>query len=133
MSILRERQHEMRILSDEALYPQAVQFARQQGRIRNNQLTGLLEFSRTWDELTRFISHQRDRDWGGNLDYPEFYAALDHTLDDLRAMVKDRFIPEELTRRETQAQTDVVAGWLAHEFIQHLVAEMMLQREARRL
>lgn len=132
MSVLHANQHELRILSDEAMYPQAVRFARQHGRIQNNQLTGLLQFSRSWDELTRFIHHQRERDWGGNLDYPEFYAALDHELEDLRRMAKDRLIPEDLTRRETQAQLDAVAGWLAHQFIQHLVAEMMLQREARR-
>lgn len=81
-------------------------------------------------DLTRFVEHQRQRDWGqggGKSHYKQFYDALYQSLQDLDRDAAD-FVPAGLARREQRAQTAIYAGRLAHEFIQHVVAEAEFAR-----
>lgn len=130
-----EQRAQIRILSDGDLYRDAITCARKHPGIENNQLMGLLEFSRSWTELERFVRHQKDeRDWGEpgkskKAHYQTFYDALAKQLEQLRKDVVDRYglVPKGLGKNETAVQTDFFAGLLAREFIQHLTAEMMLR------
>jgi len=91
-------------------------------------MAGLLEFSRSWEELLKFVRHQKGRDWQRKkAHYADFYTQLEQQLEQLRAKVKNEYgmVPHGLTKRETAKHTQYFAGLLATELIQHLVAEMM--------
>lgn len=137
MKATSEQEAELRLLADGELYREAANLASEQrdvigDRQLGNQMNGLLEYSRSWEELTSFVAHQKDRNWTGRRQaYQGFYSALHQYLNDLRADVKDQhhFVPDGLTNREAKERTRFFAGWLARAFIQHLVAEMMWQKE----
>lgn len=118
----------IRLLEDTDLYHAAITFARNQPSVETKQLNGLLEFSRSWDELTSFVRHQKSRTWTGQkAHYQDFYNALDSYLQqDLRSQVKNDsdFVPADLTKKESNRLVDHFAGLLAQSFIQHLVAEI---------
>ncbi len=125
-----EQERAIRLLSDTDLYQQAMDFARRftsaaRTRTAKSQLQGLLEFSRTWNELDSFVKHQK----GKSHDYSEFYTALAHEMRNLRARAQTEFVPDGLVKRETSRQTELFAGLLAREFVQHLTAEMMWNSE----
>ena len=120
MKLTPKQEAQLRLLSDEELYRQAMAFVQESGTIENKQMSGLLEFSRSWKELEQFVNHQEGRDWGQpgkskKAYYKTFYTKLKEQLKQLRS-----FIPSGLTEEEA----DYFAGRLAREFIQHLVAEM---------
>jgi hypothetical protein len=133
MQLTPDQETQIRLLSDGDVYRAAMTFANEQQdviayRQFNSQINGLLQFSRSWSELTSFVNHQRSRDWQGvRQSYGEFYAALKSQLDDMRSKVRGEygFVPDDLTKRESNELTDFFAGLLAREFIQHLAAEMM--------
>ena len=123
-----EQKVQIRLLSDGQLYDQAVTFVKQNDTLENKQMAGLLEFSRSWQELLKFVRHQKGRDWQRNKAYyADFYTQLEQQLEQLRAKVKSEYgmVPHGLTKKETSRHTEYFAGLLAREFIQHLVAEMM--------
>lgn len=133
MKLTTGHQVQIRLLSDSDLYRQAITFAQKHPSIENRQMTGLVEFSRSWKELTDFVKHQKGRDWGKKEHYSKFYTALDAYLTDLRRDVKNKhgFVPDGLTTSEARGYTDYFSGLLAREFIQHLAAEMMWKREVK--
>ena len=123
-----EQKVQIRLLSDGQLYDQAVTFVKQNDTVENKQMAGLLEFSRSWQELLKFVRHQKGRDWQRKkAHYADFYTQLEQQLEQLRAKVKSEYgmVPHGLTKKETSRHTEYFAGLLAREFIQHLVAEMM--------
>lgn len=123
-----EQKDQIRLLSDGELYDQAIVFVRQNDTVENKQMAGLLEYSRSWEELLKFVRHQKGRDWQRKkAHYADFYTELEQYLTQLRAKVKSEYgmVPHNLTKRETAKYTQCFAGLLATEFIQHLVAEMM--------
>lgn len=130
-----DQMERIRLLEDGDLFHRAVTFAHSQPSVENKQLAGLLEFSRSWKELTYFVHHQKGRTWTGRkAPYQDFYNALDSYLQqDLRSQVKGNLglIPAELTKKETNRRIDHFAGLLAQSFIQHLVAEMRWQEEVK--
>ncbi|NLE46312.1 MAG: hypothetical protein GX620_16460 [Chloroflexi bacterium] len=138
-ALTAEQEAQVRLAGDATIYRDAMTFANaQQAVIEDKQFghqaSGLLEFSRDWDELERFIRHQKGRSWPqSKLHYGDFYAALGKYLQELRRDVKDKygFVENGLTNNETREQTKFFAGLLAREFIQHLVAEMMWQKEVK--
>lgn len=137
MKLTPEQESQIRQLSDAEMYPEAVDFASQYPPVQKSQMAGLLEFSRSWEELAGFVRHQKDdRDWGEpgkskRAHYKDFYTALDAHLNELRRRSREQynFVPDGLTKNENRQQTDFFAGLLAREFIQHLVAEMMWKEE----
>ncbi len=77
------------LLSDTMLYPEAISFMRhlvedqQCNPLPASQVTGLLSISESskYDELYRFIVHQRDRDWpSSRRDIKTLYTALEEKL-----------------------------------------------------
>ena len=127
-------------LSDIYLYPEATDLLRRyqvkHELPKNQQLIGLLTFSRTWDELLTYVNHQEERDWGRREEhYKEFYAVLRRYLKDpksglyLRIKTQFNLIPDGLTKNETRVIYDVWSDALAREFIQHLVAEALYQTQ----
>jgi hypothetical protein len=137
MKVTPQQETELTLLADGKLYQEAVNFAQEQRAVIDDrqfrhQIQGLLTFSRSWEELTRFVDHQRDRTWTGRREsYQAFYDALHRYLHQLGAALKDtyHFVPDDLTKRETDQYTEFFAGQLASTFIQHLAAEMMWQKE----
>jgi hypothetical protein len=110
-------------LSDEVLYPDAVDFIR---RFVNNddgaalpmsQVMGLQNIANTnsYAELEHFIRHQRERNWTAAKSYIKtFYIELEKVFATLRKRTRDEFeLPE----------TNDIKIWLARAFIQHLLAE----------
>jgi hypothetical protein len=134
-----EQETKIRLLSDTELYEQAEKLVSAHPVVAGSQMEGLLEYSRSWDELTRFVKHQKDdRNWGEpgkskKAHYRDFYTALDAYLNELYRDVKGRhqFVPGGLTKKETSKKSSYFAGLLAREFIQHLVAEMLWQEEVK--
>lgn len=132
MQLTSKHRSKIRKLSDTELYHEAMTFAGEHSPIANSQMTGLLEYSRSWAEINDFVAHQLKRDWGEpgkskRAHYREFYAALHKWLESLRRKLKDDygFIPDDLTKKETRSLTGLFGGLLAREFIQHLATEMM--------
>ena len=82
-----------------------------------------------YDELYRFVTHQRDRNWPpSKSDIKTFYTALEEVLSLMqRKRLKDEFhlMPDMQGRSvsEVRQEIDELLARLAHEFIQHLVAE----------
>ncbi|MGC9396914.1 MAG: hypothetical protein ACP5J4_18875 [Anaerolineae bacterium] len=138
MQLTPDQETHIRMLSDREIYQAAMTFANEQQDVIaysqfNSQINGLLQFSRSWSELIGFVNHQKSRNWQGvRQSYGEFYTALNQQLNDLRRKVKDEFVPDDLTKRESNELTDYFAGLLAHEFIQHLAAEMMWKKEVKK-
>ena len=125
------------LLSDTVLYPEAVSFIRklvqEQGcdPLPTSQVAGLLSIAEAvkYDELHRFVLHQRDRNWPpSKRDIKTFYTALEEVLSLMqRKRLKDEFhlMPDMQGRSvsEVRKEIDELLARLAHEFIQHLVAE----------
>jgi hypothetical protein len=125
------------LLSDTVLYPEAVSFIRkpvqEQGcdPLPTSQVAGLLNIAEAvkYDELHRFVLHQRDRNWPpSKRDIKTFYAALEEVLSLMqRKRLKDEFhlMPDMQGRSvsEVRQEVDELLGRLGREFIQHLVAE----------
>jgi len=125
------------LLSDTILYREATVFMRklvqEQGcdPLPTSQVAGLLSIAEAtrYDELHRFVLHQRDRNWPpSKRDIKTFYAALEEVLSLMqRKRLKDEFrlMPDIQGRSESEArqELDELMARLAREFIQHLVAE----------
>lgn len=126
------------LLSDTVLYPEAVSFIRklvqEQGcdPLPTSQVAGLLSIAEAtrYDELHRFVLHQRDRNWPpSKRDIKTFYTALEEILSNMqRKRLKDEFhlIPDDIQGRnvsEARQELDELMARLAREFIQHVVAE----------
>ncbi len=126
------------LLSDTVLYPEAVSFIQKLVReedcdpLPTSQVTGLLSIAESfkYDELYRFIVHQRDRNWPpGKSDIKRLYTALEKELSLMqRKRIKDEFrlATEGLSARDARREADELMARLASDFIQHLVAENML-------
>lgn len=124
-----EFQAELRVLSEHRLYDEAVAFASQHRGIRHSQLQGLQQYSRRWSELQKYVEHRRERSWSDTSPYHAFYGALARKLQDICDETQSRFVPDDLTKAESRALTEELASQVIAEFVQHLVAEMVLQGE----
>ena len=125
------------LLSDTVLYPEAVSFMRKLVQEQEcdplpaSQVAGLLSIAEAtrYDELHRFVLHQRDRNWPpSKRDIKTFYTVLEEVLSLMqRKRLKDEFhlMPDMQGRSvsEVRQEIDELLARLAHEFIQHLVAE----------
>lgn len=136
MQATREQMEQMRLLSDGELYMAAQTFLQSYRPPENKQLAGLLEFSRNMNDLQSFAKHQQSRDWGNKSKehYKAFYSELNKYLQKLRQQVETppySLVTQGLTAKAKKDQVEFFAGWLAREFIQHLVAQaqMMIAEE----
>src|SRR3989442_6508750 len=125
------------LLSDSVLYAEAVSFVRKLARDQDcdplpaSQVAGLFSIAEAlkYDELYRFVIHQRDRNWPpSKRDIKTFYTALEEVLSLMqRKRLKDEFhlMPDMQGRdvSEVRQEIDELLGRLTREFIQHLVAE----------
>jgi len=123
----------IRLLSETSIYRLAIDFVDQHQETRevsDKQFNGLLEFSRSWGELTKFVKHQKERDWASRTAYKTFYDEIDRTLNDLYRDVRQNYglVPSDLTGRETKQLTEYFAGLLGREFVENLAAHVMYIR-----
>jgi hypothetical protein len=125
------------LLSDTVLYPEAVSFMhklvedQECNPLPASQVSGLLSIAESskYDELYRFVLHQRDRDWPpSRRDIKTFYTALEEVLSLMRRKrLKDEFHlvadAQGQSVQEMRQESDALMALLAREFIQHLMAE----------
>src|SRR6266702_6196780 len=125
------------LLSDIVLYPEAVSFMRKLVQdqecdpLPTSQVAGLLNVAESaqYDELYRFVVHQRDRNWPpSRRDIKTFYTELELVLSQMqRRRLKEEFrlLSDENGRSvsEIRRESNELLALLAREFIQHLVAE----------
>jgi len=126
--MISERELErIRLLSDNELYQQAVEFVKSMGRpLPSTQINGLLNVSlgNTYAQLELFVKRQGERKtWRSQERHiEEFYRTrFPAKLRQLEAYVPDiiRDRREKASREDTQA----IKMELAREFVQHLLAE----------
>jgi hypothetical protein len=125
------------LLSDTVLYPEAISFIHNLVEEQDcdplpaSQVSGLLSIaeSSNYDELFRFVVHQRDRDWPpSRRDIKTFYTALEEVFSLMRRKrLKDEFHliakGQGKSASELRQESDELMALLSREFIQHLVAE----------
>ena len=125
------------LLSDTVLYPEAITFIhnlveeQECNPLPASQVSGLLSIAESskYDELYRFVLHQRDRDWPpSRRDVKTFYTALEEVLSLMRRKrLKDEFhlVADEKGKsvQDVRQETDELMALLAREYIQHLMAE----------
>ncbi len=122
------------LLSDTVLYNEAVAFIRKLVReqdcvpLPTSQVNGLFSIaeSANYDELYRFVVHQRDRNWPpSKRDIKTFYTALEQELSLMyRKRLKDEFLLlTQQSAQEIRKEVNDIMALLAREYIQHLVAE----------
>jgi hypothetical protein len=125
--ISEQEQERIRLLSDNELYPQAVEFIRNMGRpLPPTQINGLLNVSlaNTYEQLKFFVKRQGERKtWrAAERHVEEFYRTrFPAKLRQLEAYVSTitRSRQEKASHEDEQA----IKMELAREFIQHLLAE----------
>jgi hypothetical protein len=128
------------LLSDTVLYPEAVSFLHKLVREQEcdplppSQVAGLLSIadSHKYDELYRYVVHQRERDWPpARRDLKTFYTAFEQVLSLMhRKRLREEFhlltAGNEGSGRsvsDIRQEADELMAVLAREFIQHLLAE----------
>src|SRR5258708_20932159 len=125
--IVEKQQAKIRLLGDNELYPQAIEFMRGIGRaLPATQINGLLNVSLadTYDGLGKFIERQSKRETWRREDthIPDFYKRLPNKL----KQIIEAYVPSimQLTAgQSSQEDLQAVKMLLAREFIQHLLAE----------
>jgi len=122
-------------LSDNELYTEAVALIRhlvdKEGcsPLPTSQVMGLLNIANaaSYSELERFIQHQRERDWpASKRDIKTFYTELEKSFREMRnRRIRSEFhlLSDGLSPVDANREVDEIMATLAHEFIQHLVAE----------
>ncbi len=125
------------LLSDTVLYDEAVHFMHKLVHDQHceplpaSQVNGLLSIAEAfkYDELYRFVIHQRDRNWPpSKRDIKTFYTALEQVLSQMkRRRLREEFhLLSETSGRsvsDLRREADELLALLAREFIQHLAAE----------
>ena len=139
------------LVSDTVLYPEAVAFIRRLVRdegcmpLPASQVAGLLSVSNSasYADFSRFLRHQRDRNWpDSRKDIKTFYTELEKFLTNIRnKRLRDEFhlVQQYETVKVTQQETDEMMIRVAHDLIQHIIAEnglltneKVMQRTGRR-
>lgn len=132
MELTEKQQVRLRIMSDDQLLDQAVQFIQTNKTLPNAQISGLeniTETAKKFSDIIGFVRHQADKD---NKKISEFYRALKTKLEDLwKQIEKDRdFVPENLTSTQLAEYKEFFGLLIAREFIHHLSAENRYRMEA---
>ncbi len=125
-------------LSDTVFYPEAVAFIHhliydeECMPLPATQIIGLLNIANvsSYAELERFIRHQRDRDWPtSKQDIKTLYTELDKLFTTIKnKRLRDEFhlVQGKQNSKETNQEIDELMILVAHDFVQHLVAENSL-------
>ena len=131
-------------LSDDVLYREAVVFIHELVKredcqpLPNSQVKGLLNIAKAsqYNELERYIKHQRQRDWNVKSRYLKtFYTELEKLLTVMKnKRLKQEFqlLTDKSTSVERVREVEELMAQLAYEFIQHLLAEnaLLIAQEA---
>ncbi|MGH2506496.1 MAG: hypothetical protein ACRDHZ_03635 [Ktedonobacteraceae bacterium] len=125
--MIDEREQErIRLLSDTAFYPQAVEFMQKIGGVLpSSQINGLLNVTHanTYRELEDFIKHQYTRSTWGFKDQhiPDFYRKLESKLREFERLVTT--VTKDRQEKPAHEEQQTIKMLLAREFIQHVLAE----------
>ena len=122
-----QEQLQIRLLSDNELYPQAIELIQGLGRaLPQTQINGLLNVSLgdTYDHLKRFVKRQQGRSTWAARDrhIPDFYKKFSEKLLRLEkeyVPLVTKLRPEQVSPVDLQA----IRMALARELIQHILAE----------
>ena len=138
MTMTVEQERKIRLLSDQELYNEAIDFAKthRDVKVSKTQLSGIQNAvgAGDLDEIFRYIENRLKRSTTDEL--RDFYLGLKAYLTSLRQKVEEAqlvVIPERMKRAEKlQVKSEVkrFTHTLAQEFIQHLVAEYNYQRSS---
>jgi len=128
--ILTRRDKEIiRVMSDDELYRDALNFVDDQGTVDGKkQLVSLLSYTQ------KFVEHQSRRDWVGRKSYySQYYTALNSYLMNLYRQIQDWFpLPaDRQTKAEVRDWNETYAIHVAREFVQHLVFENFYRERPR--
>jgi hypothetical protein len=134
--VLSEEQiNRIALLSDEVLYPEAVDFMRQLldeedcEPLPNSQINGLhaISLALNYQALRDFVTHQTGRNWPANKRNIEiFYQNLKKYMESMqkkRLKTEFHLLDEQGGVQAMRAQTEELVAQLMAEFIQHVVAE----------
>ena len=137
MTMTIEQAQKIRLLSDDKLYCDAVDFVTRHDPsvISQAQLNGLWNAvgAGDWQEIVRYIDNRLGRDTISD-ELRELYQALRNDLNGLLKQVEEIQLvvkPERLMGAEKKQVNEEIRWYaylLAKEFIQHLVAEYNYQR-----
>ena len=137
MTMTIEQAQKIRLLSDDKLYCDAVDFVTRHDPsvISQTQLNGLWNAvgAGDWQEIVRYIDNRLGRDTISD-ELWELYQALKNDLNGLLKQVEEIQLvvkPERLMGAEKKQVNEEIRWYaylLAKEFIQHLVAEYNYQR-----
>jgi hypothetical protein len=122
-----QEQGEIRIVSDTALYPEALELMKGLGKtLPPTQINGLLNVSlaNTYENLQRFVQHQSARSTWASRDQhiPDFYKRFQQKL----KQIEKTYVPVVTRSRQekpSHLDEDAIKMALAREFIQHILAE----------
>ncbi|GEM_PF-2080987 len=129
MILTQDQQIKLRLLSDGELYEQAVIFIRENGTIKNAQISGLeniVEVAGKFSDIIKFTKHQSDK----KKDYSDFYKKLTQQIESIKIKLDEYgFIPEGLIKVQSKEYTEFYGLLVVREFIYHLSAEHRYQQK----
>lgn len=130
-----EQATKIRLLSDGILYREALDFIKTHGTIDGyKQMTSLIRYTQSWDDLEGFVKHQQERDWPGKRAYyKEFYTIMLDHLKSLRKRVETEWFPPPSgwTKAQKQDWLNELSILVAREFTQHLAAENLYREKVQ--
>ncbi|WP_052887897.1 hypothetical protein [Thermogemmatispora carboxidivorans] len=130
-----EQINRIALLSDEVLYPEAVDFIRQLldeedcEPLPNSQINGLhaISLALNYQALRDFVTHQTERNWHQDKRNTEtFYKKLKEYMEFMKKKrLKNDFhlLSDQGGPQAVRTQTEELMAQLMAEFIQHLAAE----------
>ena len=132
IELTKSQMLQIRLLSDEKLYQDAIPFIRENGTIKNSQIAGLENIACTANEFSKimeFSNHQAQKK-GENA---AFYQAVSKYLTKLQQELKENreFIPEPdtLSKKQLKEYMEFYGLLLVREFIHHLSAQHRYQAQ----
>lgn len=135
LKLTTEEQARVRLIADYTLYAEARKFIADHNSVDGQkQMSGLIEFSRSWDELLRYVARQRERNWTGRTEYyKSFYIELERYLKRLPERVKTEFglAPAGLPAAAEKQRIAALSQALSQAFVQYLAAENLWQEKIR--
>lgn len=124
--ISQQEQERIRLISDNELYPQAVEFiSKLSNALPSTQINGLLNVAlgNTYYQLHHFIKKQRERRWQNKEEYiRDFYNKLAAKLTNIETTCLP-CITQSRTEKISPEDRQAICMALAREFIQHVLAE----------
>lgn len=136
MTLTREQEIRLRLLSDDEFYHEAVKFIKEHGTIKNTQIAGLENIAATvneFEKIVQFSRHQaqKKKNEKGRDENAEFFQALTSHFNAMKQRIKSdhEYVPQGLPRKKQREHIEFYGLLFAREFIHHLSAEHRYQEK----